>query len=169
MVTSLDEHAYTVDIKAGDYLKGYRLKPGTLITRESLLNAVKMLDMHGDITDRLGNFTSLSSHVEDALHYLGKEGSVSAVASGLGVSMRSMQRLLKSTGRTPAGWVSLARARKAARAAAGVGCLAETALAYGYADQSHMSREFRRWFNVSPAQINKQTAILSQLEGLGYF
>lgn len=167
IITSLDESAYHTNIMAGDYLKGYRLKPGTVIARKNLLSAVQMLDVHGDIADRIGSFTGLSGNVEDALNSLGDAAAnVRTAASGLGVSMRSLQRLLKPTGRTPAGWVSLARARKAARA---IGPLADRALAFGYADQPHMNREFRRWFNVSPAQIQKKPDILSQLEGTGYF
>ena len=167
-ITSLDARAYRACIMAGDHLKGYRLNPGTLIAHKNLLRSVQMLDEHGDIADRIGSFTARPSNIKDALERLGQTASVRSAAADLGVNMRFLQRLLKPTGRTPAGWRALARARKAARAAVAEP-LANTAFSFGYTDQPHMNREFKRWFGFTPAQIKEQPAILSQFEGAGYF
>ena len=171
-ISSLDESAYPVSIKKGDFLKAHRLRPGTFIGEEKLLDSVRQLaDGLGDIADRLGNYTSLLPSVEEALVCIASGvQTVNEAASLLGVSTRTLQRLLKGkTGRTPARWLSLARVRKTARIAPLSQCLAETALACGYSDQSHMNREFKRWFNVSPAKIGKAMEIQTQLAQPGYF
>ena len=62
----------------------------------------------------------------------------------------------------------LARARKAARALYSSLGLAEIAELHGYADQAHMSREFKRWFNTSPSVLRNLPSILNQLYDEGY-
>ena len=171
-ITSLDESAYSVSIKKGDFLKAYRLKPGIFLSKEKLLGSVRhLVDGQVDVADRLGEFTCLFPSVEEALACLASGlQTVNEAAAMLGVSTRTLQRLLKSkTGRTPARWLSLARARKTARIAPLSHCLTETALACGYSDQSHMNRDFKRWFNVSPAKIGKAIKIQKQLAEPGYF
>lgn len=62
----------------------------------------------------------------------------------------------------------LARARKAARALNGSLGLVEIADVYGYSDQAHMNREFKHWFNTSPAVLRKRPDLLTQLDNKGY-
>jgi len=170
-VTGLDDAAYSVNIAAGACLEGYRLRPGTSIAIGMLLNSLRFMDGQGGIADRIGSFTKLDPNVAEALDCLGSTiQTVRGAAAQLGVSTRSLQRLLqKATNRSPAAWISLARARKAARLAAGAGNLAQTAFDCGYADQAHMSREFRRWFDISPARLRKENGVISQLDHRGYF
>ena len=78
--------------------------------------------------------------------------------------------MLRETGKPAVFWLQLARARKAGR---GIGeelpfSLAEFSTSMGYADQAHMSREFRRWFGVTPAMLKKPTPVADQLRALGY-
>ncbi|MBK9617544.1 MAG: helix-turn-helix domain-containing protein [Uliginosibacterium sp.] len=58
--------------------------------------------------------------------------------------------MMRQTGRTPGYWKQLARTRRAARALAGSATLADIAFAHCYADQAQMSRDFQRWFGVTP-------------------
>ncbi len=166
-VTSLDDTAYSVDINVQDYLKGYRLRPGVLVDIASLLNAVNPLDTQGDITDIINEFSELSSDVHEALENLASSPTVSAAATVLGVSPRKLQRICAKTRRRPAAWLSIARARKAARTVL-LDDPAQTAQDAGYADQAHMCREFNRWFGVSPLKLRSRPDIIAQLNSKGY-
>jgi len=87
----------------------------------------------------------------------------------LGVSSRTLQRLIcKETDRAPAYWILLARARRAAREMVEPTSLADIAETHGYADQSHMTREFKRWFDLSPSVMRNTPNILDQLFNRGY-
>lgn len=170
-ITSLDTNPYTVSLQPGTYIKGYRLKPGTSIVPCQLLETVQSLkDTQADIVDRIGCHTLLFAPVKEALNCL-TSGVYEAnqAASQLGISLRTLQRLLiKHTGRTPAAWASLARVRKTARATHYCTNLADLAFNSGYADQSHMTREFQHWLGVSPAKLAQKTEILNQLSQPGY-
>jgi len=166
-VTSLDNAAYFVNINAGDYLKGFRLRPEVSVDIGRLLNAVNPLNTQGDITDRINEFTNLSQDVEEALESIATSPTINIAATQLGVSPRQLQRICAKTRRTPAAWLSIARARKAARAVLS-GDLAQTAQDSGYADQAHMCREFNRWFGVSPLKLRTRPDILAQLNSKGY-
>lgn len=167
-VTSLDNAAYNTDIKAGDYLKGYRLRPGACVDVAGLLDAVKPIDENGDIVTRINDFTSLSLDVSEALECVAVNDTVSLAAVSFGVSARKLQRICVPTGRTAAAWMSLARARKAAREVLR-NSLAEVAQNTGYSDQAHMSREFRRWFGIAPSTLHARPDIIAQLGSKGYF
>lgn len=167
MATDLDDTVYSTKSRAGDYMKGFRLRPGAIIDVDALLHSVRDIDAYGDISDRIGNFTVLSRNMADALACLGGASSTQKAAQDLGVNARNLQRLLKPTGRTAVAWLSLARARRAARMAI-AGDLSDTAFAAGYADQAHMNREFRRWFGTTPKQL-RGSIVASQLEHSGYF
>jgi len=174
-ITSLDHTAYKVSCRAGDFFMGYRLKPGILIDEPAILNASKNLEPGKDMTENqiegmINNYCLHSPNVELALACLGAEhNNVSMVARELGIGLRSLQRLvLKSTGKTPAFWIGLARARRAARKLATGKALAQTAFDFGYSDQSHMSRDIKNWFGVSPGKIKYQPRILAQLNQSGF-
>lgn len=167
MVTDLDDTTYSTTSWAGDYMKGFRLRPGAIIDVDALLHSVRDIDAYGDISDRIGNFTALSRNMSDALACIGGVRSTQKAAQDLGVNARNLQRLLKPTGRTAVAWLSLGRARRAARMAT-ASDLSDTAFATGYADQAHMSREFRRWFGTTPKKIGG-SIVASQLEHAGYF
>lgn len=72
----------------------------------------------------------------------------------IGRSPRWLERLfLQSVGVTPKFFAQITRARHAASllASPSAASLAETAHDAGYADQSHMTREFVRMFGITPA------------------
>jgi len=175
-ITSLDYTAYKVSCRAGDFFMGYRLRPGILIDEFALLETVKNLEPGKDVTEKqiegmINNYCLHSPNVELALACLGAErNNVSMVARELGIGLRSLQRLvLKSTGKTPAFWIGLARARRAARKLATGGVLAQTAFDFGYSDQSHMSRDIKNWFGVSPGKLKYQPNMLAHRVQLAYW
>jgi len=170
-VSSLDASAYTVSIEAGVFMKGLRLKPGTRIDEKRLLASVQRQHFEfEDLSSRIASFTHLPRRVVEALDCLASDvSSIARAATELGVSQRSLQRLLKrETGRPPVYWMLLARVRKAARAAFEPLPLAEIAAMHGYADQAHMSREHKRWLNVSPSKLRCGSEVLDQLSASGY-
>lgn len=162
-ITSLDEQPYDAQMEGGTFLKGYRLQPGTLINTIGLLKSVQSLDCNAQwVNERINSFCNTSPALDEALAAIGAPDtkSVSNAAKNLGVSMRTLQRLIKaSTGRTPAGWLSLSRARRAARQIPSTLNLAETAYDFGYSDQSHMTREL----NAGLAQPHLKYRLIIQL------
>ena len=147
-VSELQDYTYTVPTGGGVVLRGFRLRPGVRIDEARLLASVqhRHLDF-GDICCRIASFSHLSPRVAEALDELASGvGSVAQAARDLGVGRRRLQRLLLSqTGRPPAYWMMLARVRKSARAVLAPAPLAQIAAMHGYADQAHMSRDFKRW------------------------
>ncbi len=172
-LTSLDNQPYNVQIKIGAHLKGYRLHPGTLVDTHELLKSLQSLEYNlPKIEERIDSFCTLSPPIGEAMACVGAPDtkSVHQAAKTLGVSMRTLQRLLMAaTGRTPAGWLSLSRARRAARLMPTGASLAEIAYDFGYADQSHMAREIKRWFGISPAKISLDRKLIQQLDQPGFY
>lgn len=85
-----------------------------------------------------------------------KRWTISAMAHGLGLSVRSLQRLLE-----PEGGFAAAMAKARAEKAAEFLCadrisLAEIAFACGYSDQPHFNREFRRYAGMAPGQYRNR-------------
>jgi len=170
-ISSLEDHTYAVSIKMGEVLKGYRLKPGARIDKEGLLASVQ--DRHFETTDlceQINDFSFLSPSTVEALDCLAcNQTTVAKTAIELGVSQRSLQRLfIQETGRSPVYWMSLARVRKSARTVLTSLPLAEIAALHGYADQAHMSREFKRWLNISPSRLQEDRKVCDQLNAAGY-
>ncbi len=166
-ITALDSSAYRVDIKAGEYMKGFRLRPGVQVDVAGLLACVDPLDGQGRIVERINDFTVLPALIDDALGAIAQSGKVARAAAMLGVNARQLQRICRATGRTPGAWLSLARARKAARLI-GKGDLCDVALQAGYADQAHMTREFTRWFGMPPLKLRSRPEIAMQLTAKGF-
>ncbi len=174
-ISSLEDHTYTVSIQSGVFMKGFRLKPGARIDEQRLLASVQNQDYDDQgLCDRINSFSFLSRSVVEALDCLACDAeSVACAAAELGVSQRSLQRLLfRETGRSPSYWMLLARVRQTARSMLEPflqpPTLAETALMHGYADQAHMSREFKRWLNISPSKLRRGGEPFDQLNERGY-
>ncbi|VAW12620.1 hypothetical protein MNBD_ALPHA09-1878 [hydrothermal vent metagenome] len=170
-VSALAGRTKIASLGAGDYLKGYRLKPWVRIDINGLLGSVRnqYLDDR-EIYCRIDRFCRLSASANEAQSCLAADVVTVAQAAGrLGVSQRSLQRLaMRKTGRPPSFWLMLARVRKSARLLSGQVSLAEHADAHNFSDQAHMTREFRRWLNISPSLLRSGVEQFSQLQNPGY-
>lgn len=171
-VSDLSNAAFSVTSSAGERMRGIRLQPGVSIKDQQLSSWLQSNPIDSLFSsDQLDEFCLFSSNVGDALTCLASgKRNVSCVAKDLGVSIRSLQRLLKShTGQSPQFWLSLARNRKAGRYVATEGSLCEIAVDAGFSDQAHMSREMKKWFGQTPNQIraDQQTAALLFESGYG--
>jgi len=170
-VSPLFDQTTNIKIEANTSTLGFRLKPGIRIAENDLIANItsNKLDV-SELENTLNEFTHLNTSVEEALQCLASNVmSVQQASLMLGVSTRTLQRLiLKETARSPSYWFQLARVRKAARSLSQILPLAEVADRYGFSDQSHMCREFKRWFQTSPTEVIKNSEITAQLTATGY-
>lgn len=82
--------------------------------------------------------------------------SIGGLAAELGVSRYQLIRAFKGQfGLTPEDYRRQLRIERARAMLTGRGRLAEIAIASGFADQSHMTREFRRLTGISPAAYRR--------------
>ncbi|WP_020593920.1 helix-turn-helix domain-containing protein [Kiloniella laminariae] len=162
----LQDHTREVAVTSGVLMKGYRLHPAVKIQESEILANIdgKHLE-EGDIRCLLNDFSVLERATEEALICLSSDiDTVEQASRRLGMSQRSLQRLLREqTGKPPSFWLQLARVRRTARNIQLVPSLAELADVSGYSDQAHMTREFQRWFRVSPARMRLGGAEFEQL------
>lgn len=171
LVSPLYDRTEHVQIEASCNYIGFRLSPGAEIKERELLAYIETKQLHADdVKDFIGDFISTKCSIDEALRCFASEmGSVKQISTLLGVSTRTLQRLvLSKTQRTPSYWLQLARIRKAARSLSQSACLVDVAENYGFSDQSHMNREFQRWFALTPVQVLNSPAIIKQLHDKGY-
>ena len=169
----LFDQTHVLPVKAGTKFMGFRMRPGLQINEKDLLASISLDSMDiDDISSILCDLSYRTGAVAEALDCLSSDiKGISHAASELGVSQRTLQRMLvKGTSRPPVYWMMLSRVRKAARTL-GLGnslSLAEVADRHGYADQSHMTREIKRWLGVSPTTLRNSSSICRQLNVVGY-
>jgi AraC-like DNA-binding protein len=170
-ISALADSAYGVECAAGERFQGWRFHPGARVDEAGLMLAISQcqpLDEHG-VLALIDNFVRLDGRIAEALESLCGAPDVASATRQLGVSERSLERLVRAgTGRTPGYWKSLARIRRAARALSGRAALADIAADHGYADQAHMSREFRRWFGLSPSGFQASPVLPDLVAQAGY-
>jgi AraC-like DNA-binding protein len=170
-VSDLSNHAYTVKLNHGTHMMGFRLKPGTRVAQQQLTELISMHNAEGLWTaGSLDEFCKRPAAVSEALECLGSGiTSVSEAAKQLGISARTLQRTIKqNTNVTPQFWLALSRVRRSCRSLHNFDNLADAAHAFGYADQSHMTREVNRWFGTTPSQISTDSDVYARLNDPGY-
>jgi len=169
-VSPLFDETHTVTLNSNSTIMGLRIRPGTRIDEANLLASMPEDQIeYNDIGERLDAFTTCKNSTKEALNNLADAKTVKQAANEIGTTPRTLQRLvMRETGRPPVYWIMLARARKAARALNSALCLAGIAERYGYADQAHMCREFKRWFNASPSVLRNTPSKLNRLADEGY-
>lgn len=175
-VSALDDTARHVTIGADQCMRGFRLRPGVQVNEERLLHLVSSMNVESgafleaeEVCERIEDCCEMSANTEDALAVLQRVNSVAIAAQELGVSVRTLQRhLFRATGRTPVYWLQLARIRFAAREMLRGVSLVELADVVGFSDQAHMTREFQRWFQLTPTQFQRNSILVEQIQQLGY-
>lgn len=171
LVSSLAETTETHAFAPGDRAVGLRLRPGAQFDERALMASLRDGERHDD-TDLLaavGAAARLDSRVDEALGCLREAPSLQFAQARLGVSTRSLERLLSlRTQHGPTWWRSLARARRCARALTGTTPLAALAADHGYADQAHMTRDLRRWFGATPTRLRAMPALIATLAAPAY-
>ena len=119
--------------------------------------------------DRISEFCRCVPALSEALAGLASANPVGDVAKEIGVSIRTLQRVVvKGTGKSPGYWRALARARLVAKALPQFTCLADAAAACNFSDQAHLSREMQRWFARSPTAIMLDDDLAELLHEPGY-
>ena len=157
-----------VKLQAGTSLVGYRLRPGTTL---NLADLDADLDGDNNLASKIPTFARHDQEVTEIIDALSLPGSrVEDLAKQQGVSERTLQRHFRNMALpTPGFWRQLGRARRAVHALPCRVPLSEIALEFGYSDQAHMTREFVRWFGLTPIQLRRDPAAMSDLAqpGLG--
>lgn len=151
---------------------GFRLKPGATLDIQAFFSAVRE---YPDDADRVGMLVNEISCVPDDIDQMLTDlasgaQSVALVAKRNGDNPRRLQRRFKQAGLPPpAFWHVLARVRRCAVRIGPSTGLADLALEEGFADQSHMTREFRRWLGFTPAVLRADQRLqdLMHQSGLG--
>lgn len=170
-VSSLDDTAYAVESEAGELFVGYRLRPGAQVDETALLASICDRS-EPDLTRTLSlldECVCLDDRLVEALSSLSSASSVTDATRQLGVSERSLERLLMmNTERTPSYWRSLARVRRAARAMSGHESLSAIAFDCGYTDQAHLNRDFQRWFGTSPSVFRRSPDLHATVADSGF-
>ena len=170
-VSALADTTETPSFSAGDQAVGVRLRPGAQVDERALaalLNGGERADA-ADLLCAIGAAVTLDLRVHEALECLQEAPALRTAQRRLGVSERSLERLLSQrTQRGPLFWRNLARARRCARALAGAEPLAQLAAAHGYADQAHLTRDLRRWFGATPTALRATPAFLAMLAAPAY-
>ncbi len=170
-ISPLFNQAKAVNIEKNASLTGFRLRPGVRLSEEKLLTTIVHQPFYQDeVCNLLDDWTTVDSRIEEALACLASDvSSVKQASLRLGVNIRTLQRLIIiGTEKTPGYWFQLARIRKAARSLSPSVSFAETADVYKFSDQSHMNKEFKRWFNLSPSALLGNPSITQQLYSAGY-
>lgn len=164
--TTWDDRARTVRLVKGQQLSGFRLCPGLAVNDDDIagLDADK-----NSISSFIEYLAELNRESIDLVHEVANhQASMQSVARTAGVSTRTLQRRFKKLDLPkPEYWRLLSRARLAANALTHRVPLVDIAFAHGYSDQSHMTRDFTRWFGLSPAQLRQDSTLLDDIGQLG--
>jgi AraC-like DNA-binding protein len=102
-------------------------------------------------------------HNQLLLHMQQGHPHIDAIAAGVGLSRRSLQRFLRRYGVSYSTMLDTARRRMACvYLRDGQVSLAEIALLLGFSEQSAFNRAFRRWLGVSPTDYLRQQQAAEQ-------
>lgn len=174
MVTPLDTQARRVNTLRPTQWIGFRLRPGVQVEERALLAAARAARHSGGwdegrVLCALEDHVVLHARAAEALEALQACASVDDAARALGISPRSLERMLaEATGQPPRYWRALARMRRAACALSGGAPLVAIAADHGYADQSHFSRECLRWLGRTPHTLRHSPDLLATVAQPGY-
>ena len=160
--TDWDDCARTVRLTTGQRFIGFRLRPGLTVNYKDLVN----LEINAEeIKQFIVSEADINDDSSDVIEALGTNRiTLQEVVKQLGVSIRTLQRHFSKLGLpSPEYWRLLSRARSAAASLSSRTPLVEIADMHGYSDQSHMTREFVRWFGVTPHHLRSEATLLSEV------
>ena len=169
-LSPLQDCARTVELGANVSMTGYRLRPGVLLDEAGLQRRPAAWPVtDGAVADLLAEHCRVDPRLDDAIRALScRSATIAATARILGVSLRTLERLFAGMGVKPPGfWHRLGRARRVAAGLSRQHSLADAATEAGYADQAHMTREFKRWFDLTPAQIRSDQSLRAMIDQTG--
>lgn len=168
-VSPLFDQSQLFSIPSCTKYHGFRMRPGVRVDERGLLELIRN-EKIVDINSFLDDFTRNDANIEEALLCLASNvKTVADAARQLGVTMRTLQRLLiTNTERPPSYWLMLARARKAACDIFKTNDNADIAYRHGYSDQAHLCRDIKRWFNKTPSELRLSPSISEQLTNKAY-
>lgn len=97
-----------------------------------------------------------ATRVTAAVELLGRRR-VEAVAAALGITARQLCRIVESeVGLTPKVYQGVQRLQRFVRAVDGGRPLADAAVEAGYSDQSHLTRDVRRYCGITPGRLARE-------------
>lgn len=166
--TDLDFAPRTVSHRSSTAITGYRLRPGMAVT-DNALAAIHAGE--ADPEQILASEPHLQPGLEPVIAALSDVSETfTCVIKNSGASARTLQRQFSRQGLpAPEYWRLLGRARRAAQLLSYPHRLAEIAADCSYSDQAHMTREFKRWFGLTPAKLRQDKDVLNEVcqSGLG--
>jgi len=161
-LTALDFQPRLVDLLPGTEMTGYRLRPGGTVDRKTL----EEISSHSDRADELlGNALVVADDLDEFIFALTQpQATAAAVSKRAGVALRTLQRRFSEAALPPPEyWRLLGRVRRAACLLPSELPLAEIAAGCGFSDQAHMTRDMKRWFGGTPAQLRRAPQALRLL------
>ncbi|MBU1171563.1 MAG: helix-turn-helix domain-containing protein [Proteobacteria bacterium] len=177
-LTGLDKTAYKINAPSGTTFFGIRLVPGSMafwekdqpLSRENLFNLKCLGNRSSSVLHQVSThpeqapellldcvdtwFTPRKNVTKDFFATLSTPEDHPIIISK---SARTFRRhICSETGAPPQFWMNLRRVRRAASDIAfSTLPLVEVALANGFSDQAHMTREIRRWLGQTPSHVRR--------------
>ncbi|MBA5761172.1 helix-turn-helix transcriptional regulator [Vibrio sp. 404] len=170
-ISPLHTCATPVQLIPNQHMLGLRLAAGFDTHSLNLEQLYRYVDDTSELVATIESSAKQeTSQVQEVLTCFQAEPlSIQSTALTLGVSSRTLQRLLKSqTSYSPMFWLRLARVRSAAKMILAKQPLGQVAYHCHYSDQAHMSREIKHWLGTTPTQLHHRSDIANQLLAPGY-
>lgn len=169
MITELGTAPHIAHLRKGTRMRGYRLAPGTGLNATALEDRLSAAEPDQDCAQIIEDASIHDPRIHEALACLSTSNAeVSSAAKTLGVKPRTLQRLFAANALpAPVFWLQLARARRAGLALASGPVLSDIAYDHGYADQAHMNRAFKRFFDAPPLHLIQTPDLIAQLHQAG--
>lgn len=168
LLTDWDDRVRHVPLEKGDWIAGFRLRPGLSVCIDELSHIDTAEDgLRCFIESQLEAHRETCELVDELSD---TDATLQQLAKQTGVSTRTLQRRFKSAGfPKPEYWMMLSRVRSAATRLAGEDSLAAVASDCGFSDQAHLTRECVRWFGCPPSVLRSDKSLLDDIcqPGLG--
>lgn len=135
---------------------------------EQLIDLLALtLDSSGEALS-CADSASQEAHLHRIYNYINRnlsspDLSIQKIASQCGISLRYLHQLFQPTDHTVASWIKERRLKQCYDALADprrpIRSIAELAYRWGFSDQAHFSRSFKKRFEMPPGQVRTQALI----------